>query len=287
MALAARQHGNITRQQLIDLAVGAEAIKHRVRTGRLHRVHLGVYALGRPPQSALEHAAAAVLACGPGAALSHLSALALWGLRGRWPPRFDVTVARDRRPKAIRVHRPVGLIGRDFRRHLRIRVTSPARTLLDCAPLLDDKALARAVNDARLSNHLRLSQLADVIERSPNHPGRIRLAPLADPAGGPTRSQFEDAFPAFCAAHRLPPPLMSTKVCGYEVDALFGGEKLIVELDGWKYHSTRRAFESDRNRDADMLAAGYGTVRITWERLMGASAKEAGRLRRILELRRD
>ena len=133
--VAARQHGNITRAQLLSLGLARNAITYRVRIGRLYRVHRGVYAVGRPPRVPLERAAAAVLACGPGAALSDESAMCLWGLERRWPDTPHVTVPgeRDRRPAGICVHRRGGLTRTDVRTQLGIRATSLARTLLDCA----------------------------------------------------------------------------------------------------------------------------------------------------------
>lgn len=280
--LALRQHGNVTRQQLLALGVGSNAIDYRVRKGRLHRVYTGVYAVGRPAQTALERASAAVLACGPGAALSHRAAAAFWGFLKPWPSRFDVIVPGDRRPNGIRTHCAVQLTRRDIRKHQGIRVTSPARTIHDCARTLSDRALARAVNDARLQGHLKLHHLAELLERRPNS----RLTPFIETPDAPTRSEFEDAFLAFCQTHGLPRPTVNTKVAGHEVDALFEAHKLIVELDGYKFHKTRESFESDRDRDADTLAAGCATVRITWRRLLGAPGPEAERLQTILETRR-
>ena len=197
--LASRQHGNVTREQLLVLGFNSAAISYRVKTGRLHRGHRGVYAVGRPPKTALERASAAVLACGPGAALSHRSALALWGLAD-WRFGLEVSAACDRRPQGIKIHLCVDLGARNFRRHDDIRVTSPARTLLDCAPRLTQRALARAANEALRRKLVRRSDLADVIERFPRHPEARRLARFADATGGPTRSGWEDDFPAFCRA---------------------------------------------------------------------------------------
>ncbi len=281
-ALAARQHGNVTREQLLELGLGVSAIKSRARTGRLYRVHTGVYAVGRPPVTPHERAMAAVLACGSGAVLSHRSAMTLWGLLKRWEKPFQVTVTGDRRPKDITVHRSSTLRRRDLTKQLGIPVTSPARTLLDCAPALSERAFRRAVNDARLGNHLHLPALADVVESAANHPGAARLRGLLATSDGPTRSEFEDTFRSFCECFGLPRPLMGARVAGYEVDALFPAQRLIVELDGWRYHSDRDAFERDRNRDADTLAAGFGTVRITWERILSTPSGEAQRLQLIL-----
>jgi very-short-patch-repair endonuclease len=281
-ALAAKQQNNITRDQLLALGMGAKAIDYRTRTGRYFRVHKCVYSLGHPPQTPHQKAAAAVLASGPGAALSHGSAMALWGFWKRWPASFDVTVTRDRRPKGITVHLSRTLHRRDVTTHYGIRATTPARTLHDRAPNLSDAALARAVNDALLSPYLTRSQLAEFLARHPNR----RLQPFVETTDGPTRSQFEDAFLAFCENHDLPRPRINTIVAGREVDAYFEAERLIVELDGWDFHSSRLSFEDDRARDANALASGIATLRITWERMTETPGREAARLHKILQGRR-
>ncbi len=107
-----------------------------------------------------------------------------------------------------------------------------------------------------------------------------------DTTDGPTRSGWEDEFPAFCEHFGLPRPRVNTIVCGFEVDAYFEAEKLIVELDSYEFHHDRDAFETDRDRDAETLAAGQATVRVTWERIEHRSAREGARLRKILNQRR-
>jgi len=281
-ALAARQHNNVTRDQLLELGYGPQAIKYRARAGLLHRVYPGVYGVGKPPTTPLEKAAAAVIACGAGAALSHGSAMALWGFAKRWPTTFEVTVQRDRRPRGITVHRSRTIHRRDLTSHLGIRVTTPARTLFDCAPNLSDTALTRAVNDALQSNYLTRSQLAEFLDRRPSK----RLQPFATATDGPTRSEFEDAFLAFCERYGLPRPKVNTIVAGHEADAYFEAERLIVELDGWRFHSSRASFEDDRDRDANSLVQGIGTIRLTWERMIAKPEPEADRLHKILRMRR-
>lgn len=283
--LAARQHGNVTHPQLLELGLSRGAIKRRTSNGRLHPIHRGVYGLGRPAKTARERASAALLACGDDALLSHASALALWDLRD-WPYGIEVTVPRDRRPPGIIVHRCCTLLPRDVRRRQGLRVTSPARTLLDCAPHLTPRALTRAVNDALRVGILRRGALIELLNRCPTHPGAARLAPLAAEQGNPTRSGFEDDFLAFCVRFGLPRPLLNTIVAGHEVDAFFPHERVIVECDGWSFHRERDAFERDRDRDADALAQGIVTVRITWERLHHRAQAEAQRLAAILTARK-
>lgn len=284
LGIARRQQRNVTYAQLRALGLTQEAIRHRLRKQLLHPVYACVYAVGTPATTPLERAAAAVLACGDGAALSHESALALWGLVKRWPERPHVTSATDRRPARIAVHRSRTLTRVDVRTNFGIRVTSLARALLDSAPRLT--RLTRLVNEALRSPYMTAGQLADVVDRCPTHRGARLLKPFVTAPTGPTRSEFEDRFLAFCKRYGLPTPLINTIVCGYEVDALFAAERVIVELDSWHFHNDRGAFERDRNRDADLLAAGFVTVRITWERLVERPAEEAARLRQIFAMQR-
>jgi hypothetical protein len=284
--IAARQHGNITRAQLRQLGLLDPAIHRSVAGGRLFRGFRGVYAVGRPPITPLERAAAAVLACGPKALLSHGSAMALWGVWKHWDEPFEVTVAGDRRPSGIRIHRCSTLTRRDIDRQHGIRVTSPARTALDMAPRLRRRALTRFINDSRREKLLTLDTLNDVVARNPTHSGAVILKPHLDNQQNPTRSDGEDDFPGFCERYGLPVPVINTTVQGFEVDAYFPGEGLIVELDGWPFHRDRDSFESDRDRDATMLMHEIPTVRITYDRFDEAPDREAARLHAILGTRR-
>jgi hypothetical protein len=285
-AIAATQWGNITAAQLMQLGLSRYQIHYRAKIGRLHRLYRGVYAVGSPPTDPLQWAAAAVLACGARAMLSHGSAMTLWGLWKRWDRPFDVTVAGDRRLRAVRLHWATNLLKRDVCTEKGIRVTSPARTLLDQAPSLRPRSLTRAVNNARHEELLTLKALADVVRRFPYHPGAPRLKQFVRVSGGPTRSGWEDDFPAWCARNDLPEPIMDTIVAGHEVDALFPDEKVIVELDSWDFHWSKQSFEDDRDRDADTAAAGHVTVRMTGERMKNGERREADRLHRILAQRR-
>jgi hypothetical protein len=277
----------VDRQQLLALGLGSDAIQYRVRTGWLIVEYAGVYAVGHRPVSPIDHAAAAVLACGTDACLSHGSAVCLWGWDKHWRRPFEVTTTTHRCREGIHIHRSRALTRPDVTTQLGIRVTSPARTVLDVAPRYSDRKLTRLVNDARLSRFLRLAHLKEVLERNPRHPGTKRLRPFVVVVRGPTRSEFEDAFEAFCEKYGLPVPLFDVIVNGREADAYFPNEKLIVELDGWDFHQSKASFEDDRERDVDNLVIGVETVRIAWERLTEQSEKEARRLDAILARRRQ
>jgi hypothetical protein len=271
--LAERQYGHVARRQLLAIGLRSRAIDQWIAQGKLIPVHAGVYAVGYLRSDAVARAAAALLACGPDAVLSHETAAALWGLRTRWPERPEVSSPSCHRRPGIRHHRSRTLTRRDVRRHRGLRVTSPARTLIEIVPRLTRRQFARAVNDARLAGHLK-------------GPDVNRLANVTPITSHPTRSTFEDEFPAFAREYGLPAPQINAKVAGYEVDVLFAAERVIVELDSWEHHQDRRSFETDRERDAATLAAGHVTVRITWERYRGQPDAEAARLHGILRARR-
>ncbi len=289
-AVAARQHGNVTRDQLIRLGATSNAIAHRVKVGRLFPVFRTVYAVGHSPQTPLERASAAVLACGATAVLSHGSAMVHWGFWKRWETPFEVTVTTHRRPQGIKVHLSPTLTPRDTASHHTIRTTTPARTIFDIASRLDDEQLARAYANVLISKKLHESQLIELMRRqNPRHPTISRFAPLiknSSPAG-PTRSDWERALPAFCRDWGLPVPVMPARIGRHTVDAYFPAEGLIVELDGWDFHQSRYSFETDRDRDADSLALGHPTIRITWDRLHSTPSREAARLHGILALLRQ
>jgi len=285
-AIASRQHAVITRRQLLDLGLTKREIDYRIQIGRLHRLHRGVYAVGHRPVSPYAHTLAAVLACGPGAVLSHSSAATLWGITRHWSRPLEVTARSDRQRPGLRTHRSKTLSRCDITEHYGIPVTSPARTLLDNADRLTDLALGRAANDLRRARYLNLADLAELLNRhSPTKASKRLRGQLAHPERAPTRSELEDAFQIFADGRGLPEFLVNTQVACHEADIYFPAHKLVVELDSHEYHGGRHQFELDRDRDADLLAAEIATVRITWERMNLGPEREANRLRTILAKR--
>ncbi|HEY1712787.1 MAG TPA: type IV toxin-antitoxin system AbiEi family antitoxin domain-containing protein [Solirubrobacteraceae bacterium] len=282
--LARRQIGHVTRQQLLQLGLGSAAIGARVSTGALVTRYPGVYALPPARQDPQAQIAAAVLAGGPTALASHTSAAFLWGFQPHFQPLPEITITQgDRRPRDILTHRCHSLDSSDNSLQLGVKVTSRARTLLDLAPQLTAKQLTRTVNNALREHDVRPDALHDVIERNHYHPGTKLLKPFLDlPGQNPTNSSFEDDFLAFIAKYHLPTPLINHPLNGTTVDAYFPEHNLIVELDGWRYHKDRHAFETDRERDAHHLAHGTPTIRITKDRLEHTPDREAGRLEAIL-----
>ena len=149
-----------------------------------------------------------------------------------------------------------------------------------------DAALRRFVNDARLTRTFHLGDLAELLARHPRHPSTKRLMPFVEAPTGMTRSELEDTFVDFARRYGLPQPTINKRRGRREPDFLFSDERVIVEIDSWQFHGDRGSFESDRDRDADHLAEGILTVRITEERLTGSPDREAARLHKILRARR-
>jgi very-short-patch-repair endonuclease len=269
--VAAAQHGVVTRAQLLNAGLSAHDVEYRLKIGRIIAVHRGVYAVGHLPPSPHAKAMAAVLACGPHAVLSHRSAGALYGLI-RYHGPTDVTAPTKRSHRGIRLHRSRT---RDRTTHYGVPVTTPARTLLDLADVLEPASLTRAVNEARLRHLLTRDDLSAVLNTSPG-----RRTKAFDTSHAPTRSVFEDAFLTFIDRHGLPRPEVNQRVHGYEVDMLWRPQRLIAELDGRAYHE--HAFEHDREKDAHLLAAGLTTIRVTWRRLIETPDREAERFAALL-----
>lgn len=268
--IAARQYGVVTRGQLAAAGVGRGSIDHRVAAGRLHRIHRRVYLVGHPVPPRFAREMAAALACGEGAALSHHTAASMWSLPCDDALEIDVTVpGRDPGTHpGIRTHRVRGLNPLDVRRCQRIQVTAPARTLLDLADVLPVRQLERAVNEAQIRRLVRPRQLLDVLERSLGRRGAGALRELLDNRPAFTRSEAEARLLAVLRAAGLAPTAVNARIGPYEVDFLWRPNCLVVEFDGYAYHSNRAAFERDRTRDAELQARGYRVIRVTWRQLV-------------------
>ena len=285
--LASRQHGLVAYRQLLAAGIGRGAIEHRIRTGRLIRVQRGVYAVGHVHESALVRRMAAVLTCGDGAVLSHLSALAHWELRGSSAQKIHVTVPRrnaSRSRAGLVVHRSLVLPPSETTTHRAIPITSVARSLLDGAAILAPHALSRAVERCEILRLFDLAAVQSTLRLHPTHAGAARLRSAIELFRDDeiTRSDLEAMMVGICDAHALPRPLVNHIVEGEEVDFLFGEQRLIAETDGRETHLTRAAFERDRARDAQLAVAGYRVVRFTYRQVRRDPRAVAATLRALL-----
>ena len=270
--LAARQRQVVARSQLLAAGVSPRAIEHRVARGRLHAIHRGVYLAGSAELLPLGRETAALLVCGPNAALSHRTAAAIWRIVTFVPSAIDVlVVGRNPRPRgAVRVHRAQKLDTSELRRRDALVVTSPSRTLIDLAGVVDERTLRRSVEEALRLRLVRSGEVLAALERAPRRHGApaLRAALSANDAPAMTRSEAERRLLDLLRVAGLPAPATNVRVAGFEVDAVWRAERLIAEVDGFAFHASREAFERDRRRDAALQAAGWRVVRLTWRRLV-------------------
>jgi hypothetical protein len=261
--VASRQHGVVTSAQLAEAGIDRFGIHRRVRAGRLHRLHRGVYAVGHRSLSWRGRWLAVVLAAGDGAALSHTSAAALWEflrpIQGPIHVSLPAAVHRKSRP-GLQIHRSRTLAPHHITRRHDIAVTTPARTIEDIRTAVEPYLFRRALRQAELGGH-----------RVP-HLGTVRG----------TRSDLELLFLGLCDDHDLPRPLVNSRVAGRRVDFFWPAHRLLVETDSWNYHRGSVAFEDDHDRDLALRARGISTRRYTGDQLEAAPDAVAADLRQAL-----
>lgn len=264
--VAARQHGVVTSAQLSALGLSRGALAHRIRRGLLHPMHRGVYLWGPPEPTVFARAQAAVLACGEDALISHAPAATLQGFGSRPIGAFDVTIPGRRvRVRGLRTHESAVPAG-ECRVVAGIRVTSPARTLLDMAPSLTARELAHVVEQAQVKRLVTKRDISATLDRAGARAGvRALRAVLDEPAF--TRSRAERRVVALLRAAKLPQPEFNAHLAGYEVDALWRRERVVLEFDSYAFHATRGAFRRDRRKSADLERSGHVVLRTTWHEL--------------------
>jgi len=240
--LAERQHGVVSYRQLKEAGMTGNGIAQRARRGQLHRLHRGVYAVGHRPVSRRGFWMAAVFACGQRAVLSHRSAAELWGLLSPQGGQIDVsTPVRNGRAKrrGIRLHRCPSLVAGATTFRLGIPVTTPARTIADLRRHVPPWQWRRAVRQAELAG--------------------FPLGPETETDG--TRSDLERDFLHICRRAGLRMPEVNVKVGKWTVDFLWRVERLAVEVDSYRYHRGRIAFQDDHARDLSLRRLGLAVHR--------------------------
>jgi Transcriptional regulator, AbiEi antitoxin/Protein of unknown function (DUF559) len=288
---AERQHGLITLSQLQFLGLGRSGVSRRVRSGRLYRIHRGVYAVGRPHLTQRGHWMAAVLACGPRAALSHRSAAALHAIRPDNRAKTDVTLpspsARSR--ATIDVHTSLTLGSRDVTTVDGIPCTTVARTLVDLGDVVSRREVERAVDQAETLRVFDGKAVHEALERAGPRRGPGVLRSVLESYEEPTltRRQLEERFLALCRSASLPSPAVNAWITlddgvAYQADFLWRSHKLIAETDGRDVHTTRKAFEHDRLRDQRLTLAGFTVVRFTWRQVADEPHRVSEALKSLL-----
>lgn len=285
--LGGAQQGVVTRRQLLSAGVSRHAIDHALSRGHLHPRHRGVYVVGHLALAQFAQEAAALLACGDGALISHRSAAYLWGLLPDRPARPVVTVVGHNcgcKP-GISVHRVARIESRDHRRRHGLRVTSPSRTVIDLASDAGERELERVIAEGRVQRLLRGGELERALERAGSRKGAARLRALLRAEGEPgiTRSDAERLLRRYLRDARLLQPKSNRKVEGWEVDFVWPQHRFVVEVDGYRFHHHRAAFERDRRKDMALAAAGYLVIRVSMRQLVQEPFAVIAHIARALE----
>jgi hypothetical protein len=284
-ARAAEAWGVLSIAELRACGLNDRAVLVRVRNGRLHPLHRGIYAVGHTNLPLEGRFLAAVKACGPGAVLSHHSAAALWGFVD-WDDRYpEVTVlgTSTRSHRGVRVHRTSRLERRDTFRHRGIPVTSPAWTLMDLASTLDYRRLRRAARQAQSLRRVSIPQLVDILGRLGARRGSRKLARVVATGPAPTRSELEDAVLDLILRGGLAHPDVNAALrrSGRRVvpDFRWPERYLVIEADGAAWHDNQLAREDDAERQALLEAHGERVLRVTWDQAIARPGETLARIR--------
>ncbi|MGN6815121.1 MAG: DUF559 domain-containing protein [Solirubrobacterales bacterium] len=225
---------------------------------------------------------AAVLACGPGALLSHRSAAALWGFAKEHPDYIEISVRRpsEARHPGIRCHRRPTLHAEDATRSQNIPLTQPVRTFIDLATVAGPKTVERAINEADKRDVIDPDRLRRALDDHPGEPGiRLLREVLDEHTFRLSDDELELLFRPIAAAAGLPTPLTKQLIDGFEVDFFWPELGLVVETDGWRYHRTPSAQSRDALRFQRHTAAGLTPLRFSHYQVK----YEPGHVREILE----
>jgi predicted transcriptional regulator of viral defense system len=265
--IAARQCGLVTRRQLLAAGLRSSAITERIAAGKLHPLYRGVYLVGHAVPPAGAQAMGAILACGPGAVISHGSAAHLFGLTETAPAEIHVSVpgVSRRGRQGIRLHRPTTL-GKDDVGVFDgvIPITSPARTLIDLAPTTGLRELERAVHEAQLQK----LATADVLRvRLDGQRGARALAAVLATDPVRTKSDGESRLYPLIRKAGFPRPEVDVKLHGFEWDFVWRDQRVAVEADSQTYHSLPRSVERDRRKEAVMRSHDYEVLRFSWTQI--------------------
>ncbi len=277
-SVANLQRGRLTRQQLLAIGIGSNTVDRLIRCGYLAPKHRGVYALHRAEVEYGDETAA-LLALRDGSVLSHRSAASLWGLApaARLIHATVPGAGAGATLEGVRVHRAANLSEAETRLRQGLPVTSLLQSLVDCAPVLSNRALELAVDHA-IVDHSLDAEL--VRHRCRGRPGGPRVVAILDRWDGPTitHSKAEELFLRLIRQAELPAPQINIRYDGRERDYRWPAQQILVEIDGYQFHGTHRAFEQDRRRDAKAGAAGFTTIRITYSQLIGEPMAVIARL---------
>ena len=271
--------------QLLAAGYSRSAVSRRVGWKEFIRVHAGVFFVGHGPIRFEGRCIAAVLACGPDAVISHHAAAALHDLRPLPHTAIDVTAPTHHRHTDVRSH--VSVVPAHQRTTVgAIPVTTVERTFLDYAEQATPRQLTAAFEAAERRGVLDFRKLDQMLAAAVGRRGLKPLrAAIADMSDAPewTQSGLEDRFLGLVSAAGLPAPRANRLEDGKTVDFIWRRQRLIVEIDSFGFHRSRRSFEDDRRRDTELQKRGWRVIRVTDRRLANEPHKVIADIRQLLD----
>jgi len=262
--IASRQHGIVTRRQLLAAGVRSSGIDRRVAKGALMPEYRGVFRVGHTAPSREASYMAAALACGPGSLIGDPAAGHLWGLVKGLAPPPSVVARTEHRVAGLRTRCCRRLTEADATVRRGIPVTTVPCTLVDLAAVLGRDALARACHEAGVLHETTPRQVEEVLVRRPNSPGAGKLRTILRGDEPVTLSRLERAFLARLRAARLPVPVTNKPAGTKRVDCRWPEHRLTVELDSFRFHNSRYSWEQGHRREREARARGDEFRRYTW-----------------------
>jgi very-short-patch-repair endonuclease len=285
--MAAERDGVLSLAQLRTCGLDDHAVARRVRDGRLHRLYRGVYAVGHRGLTLQGRFRAAVLACGELAVLSHFAAAVFWGFWEWEERRIDVTIigCGSRSIDGVRVHCSRAL-ERDVLVRDGLRVTMPARTLLDLAAVLSEKGLRSTVRRAQAQGAVSIRQILELLDRSNGHHGAAKLRAVIADGPARTRTDLEDILLDLLDAGNVERPEINAPLrFGTQTiipDFLWRAQRVAIEADSVAWHDHKLTREHDADKQARLEAAGLRVLRITWAQITRSPQQTLARIRAAL-----
>lgn len=261
---AERAHGLVQRGPLLSADVTVAEIKHRLRSGALLLEYPGIYRVGHRAPRVEASYLAAVWACGEGALLSGRAAACHWGLIKGKPPRPEVIAPKRREVRGIKTSKRL-LVPEDGTIHRAIPITTVPRTLVDLAADLSLSALARACHEAGVKYGTTPKHVERVLQRLPNAKGAANLRAVIHGTVPVSLSALERRFLQLLKTADLPLPITNKPKGSYRIDCRWPDHNLTVELDSYRYHNSRHAWEQDRQRERQARKRKDEYRRYSWQ----------------------
>ncbi|CAN5590356.1 type IV toxin-antitoxin system AbiEi family antitoxin domain-containing protein [soil metagenome] len=277
--------GVITLAQARRSGLNQDCVDRRVRSSQWRRCAQGVYFVDDRPFTAAARVRATVWGYGPRATASGLAAAWWLGLSAIVPGLVEVTVPRPghgRSHPGSRLRRR-NLAAADIVEKRGLRVTSPALTAIEAA--VRRGGGSASIMDTALQGEIDLRELWQAHLRNKGRHGSPAARLLLQGAGDGARSHAERLLVQLMKSAGITGWVANYPIGRYKVDVAFTDDKLVIEVDGWAFHSDPATFREDRARQNQIALLGWQVLRFTWFDLTEQPERVIAEIRRVLSAR--